>query len=89
MEMDLPRTQLSLLLGYAKARFAAALRTLTGGRRDKSPVRSSKGRSCPSGSTFTAPLTGAQEQELHTQILLHRNSRFAMYLHWTVQLFGY
>lgn len=52
-EMDLPRTQLSLLVGYAKARFEAALRTLAGGRRDKSPVRSSKGRRCPSGSTFT------------------------------------
>jgi len=53
MEMDLPRTQLSLLVGYGNPHSAAVPRTLAGGRRDQSLISSSTRGNCPLGSTFT------------------------------------
>lgn len=49
-EMDLPRTQLSLLVGYGNPHTASVSRTPAGGRRDKSLISS---RNCPLGTTFT------------------------------------
>ena len=53
MEMDLPRTQLSLLVGYGNPHSAAVPRALAGGRRDKSLTSSSTRGNCPLGTTFT------------------------------------
>lgn len=51
--MDLPRPQLSLLVGYGNPHSAAAPRTLAGGRRGKSLISSSTRGNCPLGTTFT------------------------------------
>lgn len=51
--MDLPRTQLSLLVGFGNPHSAAVPRTLTGGGRDKSLIRSSTRGNCPLGTTCT------------------------------------
>lgn len=51
--MDLPRTQLSLLVGYGNPHSAAAPRTLTGGGRDKSLISSSSRGNSPLGTTCT------------------------------------
>lgn len=53
VEMDLPRTQLSLLVGYGNPNSTAVPRTLAGGRRDKSLISSSTRGNCPLGTTFT------------------------------------
>jgi len=63
--MDLPRTQLSLLVGYAKARFEAALRTLAGGRRDKSPPREGTASWDPPSQRAPNPSEGFPGGSLH------------------------
>lgn len=52
-EMDPPRTQLSLLVGYGNPQPAAVPRTLAGGTRDKRLVSSSARGNYPLGTTFT------------------------------------
>lgn len=53
METDLPRTQLSLLVGYGNPHSAAVPRTLADGKRDKSLISSCTRGNCPLGTTFT------------------------------------
>lgn len=46
-EMDLSRTQLSLMLGYGNPHSTAVARTLTGGRRDKNLKAAAQGEAPP------------------------------------------
>lgn len=54
-EMDLSRTQLSLMVGYGNPHSAAVARTLTGGRRDKSLKAAAQGEAPPWGLPLQKP----------------------------------
>lgn len=96
MQTDLPRTQLSLLVGYGNPHSAAVPRTLAGGRRRKPLFSSSTRGNCPLGTTFTASsepilllfvrFLGAATQQVDSTTY---ENPIATFTHWTAQLFSY
>lgn len=95
MEMDLPRTQLSLLVGYGNPHSAAVPRTLAGRRRHKTLLAAAQEGTAPWEpllqvlNQFSSFLLGSWVQALSRLILLHIKTRFAIFTQWTVQLLSY